>query len=138
MLRATVSKGFGTFEDTWNPQSYLLQHGFECLFEGDTVAESVLAFEPQPNGDAMLRVAFTVADAGAGVREERLVCVPQGDVNYTLLLEHVQAQYRRQGNHHWGTQFDVNNLSEALDVGILMFCDKLQANGQACLYNIGA
>ena len=73
-----------------------------------------------------------------GTREERLVCVPQGDVKYTLLLEDVQAQYRRPGDHHWGTQFDVNNLSEALDIGILMFCDNLQSNGQTCLYNVGA
>ena len=55
-----------------------------------------------------------------------------------LLLEEVQAQYRRLANHNWGTQFDAHNLSEALDVGILMFCDRAQAGGAQCLYNIGA
>ena len=85
-----------------------------------------------------MRIAFTVADPDAAAREERLICVPQGEVKYMLLLEDVQAQYRRLGNHHWGTQFDVNNLSQALGVGILMFCDDLQAGGQECLYNIGA
>ena len=126
MLRATVSKRFATFEDSWDPEFLLRRHGFDCLFVGETMAESVLAFETQPNGDATLRIAFT---AEAGAREERLICVQQGDVKYMLLLEEVQAQYRRLGNHHWGTQFDVNNLSEALDVGILMFCDRLQAGG---------
>ena len=32
----------------------------------------------------------------------------------------------------------MKNLSEALDVGILMFCDRLQDEGRQCLYNIGS
>ena len=44
----------------------------------------------------------------------------------------------KSGNAHWGDQRDVKNLSEALDVGILMFCDGLQNGGQQCLYNIGS
>ena len=42
------------------------------------------------------------------------------------------------GNWHWGDQFDVQNLSDALNVGVLMFCNALQYDGQRCLYNIGS
>ena len=32
----------------------------------------------------------------------------------------------------------MKSLSDALDVGILMFFDRLQEGGDACLYNIGS
>ena len=56
----------------------------------------------------------------------------------SLLRQTLQQELRKPGNWHWGTQFDVKNLSEALDVGVLMFCDHLQDGGKKCLYNIGA
>ena len=50
----------------------------------------------------------------------------------------MKDQLRELGNHHWGDQTDVRNLSEALDVGVLMFCNELQNGGHECLYNIGS
>ena len=50
----------------------------------------------------------------------------------------VQEDLKTGGNNHWGDQFDVQNLSDALDLGILLFCDQLQLDGQQCFYNIGS
>ena len=55
-----------------------------------------------------------------------------------MLRENVMSHVRTLGNAHWGDQRDVRDLSEALDVGVLMFCDGLQSGGRECLYNIGA
>ena len=40
-------------DDSWDPEFLLRLRGFDCLFEGDVIAESVLAFETQPHGDAL-------------------------------------------------------------------------------------
>ena len=90
VLRATLDKRLGTFEDRWDPEALLRGCGFDCLFDGATMAESVLAFEQHPNGDAVLRIAFTDAEEGAGAREERLVHVPQGNVKRVMLLDLVE------------------------------------------------
>ena len=42
------------------------------------------------------------------------------------------------GNVHWGDHNDVKALSDALDVGILLFCNRLQDSGRTCLYNTGS
>ena len=42
------------------------------------------------------------------------------------------------GDGHWGDWFDVQSLSDKLNIGVLMFCDILQDGGRQCLYNIGA
>ena len=139
VLRAALDKRLGSFEDSWDPEKILLDSGFTCLKNyDDALAESVLAYEEQLNGDAKLRIAFTVAQAGAAVREERLVRVPYGCACYKNLLRDVQEQYEESGNSHWGTQCDVQHLSSKLNIGILMFCDRLQLNSTQCLYNIGA
>ena len=139
LLRAAVDKQLGEFEDAWNPEWMMREYGFGCLIDNSgALAESVLACEEQENGDAKLRVAFTVAEPGAAAREERVVSVPDGRENYKDLLRAVQQQYRKSGNWHWGTQCDVRHLSSKLNVGILMFCDGLQHNGAQCLYNISA
>ena len=78
LLRAAMSKRFGSFEDTWDPELLLRQHGFDCLFDEETIAESVLAFETHPSGDATLRVAFALADGGAGDARRAVSLCPTG------------------------------------------------------------
>ena len=77
-----------------------------------------------------MRVAFTDARAGGGIRQGR-TCLEQ-------LRASLQAELMASGNHHWGDQTDVHNLSSALDIGILMCCEKLQQDGSECFYNIGS
>ena len=139
VVRAATDNRLGSFEDSWDPEELLLRCGFECLLdENDSLAESVLAFEEKNNGDAVLRVAFTDSTPGAGPRVERVHCVSDGVVKYWTLVQELQAHHAVLGNWHWGTQNDVRHLSSALDVGILMFCDRLHDNSGQCLYNIGS
>ena len=56
----------------------------------------------------------------------------RGFVKFEDLRGRVQAQFEEPGNWHWGTQFDVKALSSSLDLGVLMFCDRLQNGGRAC------
>ena len=112
-------------------------HGFESLIG----CESVLAFGydgTENHADATMRVARTEARHGAGSRREEIVHVPNGFCSLMTLREHVKSELLKTGDSHWGDQRDVKNLSEALDVGILMFCDQLQDEGRQCLYNIGS
>ena len=137
MVNAATSEQLGAFPDAWSPVALLRSHGFECVVG----CESVLAFGPDPSiniGDAAMRIARTDARHGAGHRLEEIVHVPNGVHLLMNMRNQVKRELMRTGNVHWGDQRDVNNLSEALDVGILMFCDRLQDEGRQCLYNIGS
>ena len=134
VLRACMDAQLGSFEDEWDPQQVLASTGFKCLIG----CESVLAFGVEPNGDATLRVACTHARAGGGDRREEILLLESGEAHLRSLREKLQEQLRRPGNCHWGTQFDVKSLSEALDLGVLLFCNRLQRTSTTCLYNIGA
>ena len=107
--------------------------GFGCLENCD----SVLAVEEQENGDAKVRVKITEAYRG-GAQHEETKYVEDGRASFLDLRNELQAQLRRPGNVHWGDVFDVKALSDALDVGILLFCDRLQNNEQNCLYYTGS
>ena len=54
------------------------------------------------------------------------------------LRQRVKAELKKSGNWHRGDQLDVQNLGEALDIGVLMFCEQLQDGGRQCLYNLGS
>ena len=53
-----------------------------------------------------------------------LVCTLRNDL---------QNIFRTLGNTHWADSTDASLLSQALDIGFLIFADRLQANGQRCL-----
>ena len=137
-----MNQQLGTFQDSWNPRELMVRCGFECLLD----CETILSFGPVPDGDpndAAVRVARTVARRGGGAREETIIVVPQGMTKLVTLREGVRDELLRgsargDGNWHWGDQFDVQNLSDVFDVGVLMFCENLQAAGQECLYNISS
>jgi len=137
IVRAAMDKRLGTFEDSWEPELLLRQSDLDCL-KG---CESVLAYGDAPHGgagDAAVRLAFTDARPGAGARREEIVYLEHGHARLAELRRLLQQELVVSGNWHWGTQFDVNNLSRVLDLGVLMFCDRLQSGGRECLYNIGS
>ena len=126
----------GFFQDGWNPRLLLQACGFSSLLDCD----SVLAYGDAPQGDpgdATCRIVRTDARRGGG-REEQLVLVPQGHSCLAALRVCVKDEIMRLGNNHWGDWFDVQSLSDNLDLGVLMFCDEVQDGGRQCLYNIGA
>ena len=126
----------GSFEDGWDPERILRDCGFVSIVD----CESVLAFGDAVDGDPgdiVMRVAFNDGRRG-GSREECLIPLPQGRTCLAQLRAMVQAELMVSGNHHWGDQFDVQNLSNALNLGILMCCNSLQLGGRQCFYNIGS
>ena len=133
VLNARQDQGCGTFEDQWNPLYLLNSTGFGDLENCD----SVLAVEEQENGDVKVRVKITEAYEGGALREET-VQVYDGRERFLHLRKELQAQLRMTGNVHWGDVTDVKALSDALDVGILLFCNRLQDSGRTCLYNTGS
>ena len=136
LLSAAVQQRYHAFQDGWNPEDLFVGGGFECLRnESNELAESVLAFEHEQNGDAILRIAFTPAVGG---RQEVVRRVPGGSGKFFEMREALQGCFSQMGDFHWGTQTDVKNLSEALNIGVFMFCDALQEGGQQPLYKIGA
>ena len=136
VLCRAMDERLGNFPDGWSPRRLLITCGFECLLN----CESVLAFGDAVDGDPgdiTMRVAFTDARAG-GAHEQRLLGIPQGRTCLEQLRASLQAELMVSGNHHWGDQTDVQNLSSALNIGILMCCDRLQHNRRECFYNIGS
>ena len=137
MVNRVLNQRLGTFPDAWNPEALLRQCGFECLVD----CESVLAFGDAVGhdpGDVAIRIARADARRGGAAREEQILLVPQGQSMLAALRSMVKDEQVQLGNQHWGDQFDVQSLSSALNLGILMFCDELQLGGRQCLYNIGS
>ena len=128
-----MNQRLGTFLDAWDPTELLEQNGFECVLGCD----SVLACGDSPDGDdgdLRLRLVYTNEHRSW----QQLVDVRGGRVRLLALGEALQTQWQIPGNQHQGDQGDVQRLSQALNVGILMFCDGLQNDGRDCLYNIGS
>ena len=113
--------GAGYFLDEWNPLHLLHSTGFGCLYN----CESVLAFEEQLNGDAKVRLSFSEAHRG-GTHREETITVEDGRECFFHLRSQLQAELRKSGNIHWGDISDVKALSDTLDVGIFIFCERLQ------------
>ena len=136
VLSKTMQFTNGTFQDDWGPWDpiRLLRHcGFSNLAQADTVA----AFQPESNGDARVRLDVTVARPG-GARHDPIVIVPSGSRGLQQLRDELTAIHSWAGNYHWGDQTDVERLSDALDVGILLFRNTFSPRTATCLYNIGS
>jgi len=135
VLRAVMDKSVGVFEDAWDPKRLLHDAGFGFLEN----CESVLAFGDNPDGDdgdVLLRLAFTDATRGAAPRYEMIFPLSDGWAKFVGLRSRVIAEMQKLGDNHWGDVRDVRALSEALNIGIFMFCDQLQKDNQWCLYNL--
>ncbi|CAK0794832.1 unnamed protein product, partial [Prorocentrum cordatum] len=133
VVAAAMQQRSNAHLDEWDPAALLSDFCFECLLH----AESVLAFEEQDDGDALVRIAYTQAHSGAGAREERITRIPGGVANLAQVRARLSHFMRQPGNVHWGTQTDVRSLSDRLDVGILLFQDRLRGRARTCLYNVG-
>ena len=59
--------------------------------------------------------------------------IAQGYTKMATLRAHLQDVFRSLGNTHWGDSTDASLLIQALAVGILIFADRLQRNGENCL-----
>ena len=134
VLRASMDYRANVFEDGWNPENILNETGFSFLND----CESVLAVGEEYDGSLTLRVARTNAHSNGGARTETIESLEDGRMLLKDLREKVQEELQTPGDKHWGTQFDVKSLSDALNIGVLMFCDRLQENGNSVLYNIGS
>lgn len=141
LLAAVQRQAYGAFPDEWSPRALLHACGFDFqTAEGFHFrnCESVQAFQIEPSGDAVMRLAFTDNREGGGARDEVLHLLPAASVKLADLRAALGAQFRRLGNWHWGDQTDARNLCEALDLGLLIFRESQLENPRQCLYNIGA
>ena len=136
VLQKAMYQRLGTFQDEWNPLMHLGTHGFHELCAEHV--ESVMAFEEKENGDAKLLVASTNAETGGAARAETPLTIPDGIAALAQLRRTIQNDYTVLGNWHWGDSTDVLHLSEALEIGVLIFCEHLQNRGQHCLYSVGS
>ena len=66
-------------------------------------------------------------------RKEMVISVSKGLSRLADMMVDLEAQFRWCGNHHWGDISDVVSLSKNLQIGMLLFVDKLQAAGSQCL-----
>ena len=69
-------------------------------------------------------------------RQEAVVSIPQGMSRFGGLLQALQSELRKAGNHHWGDVSDLQALSRQLSLGMLVFVDRLQDGGAQCLCTV--
>ena len=137
LVCGTLDEQLNAWRDGWSPSALLRAYGFGVLVQCD----SVRAIGPDPHGDSGdLIVVFTRSDARPGGASscECFFPIPQGRTMMAALRGALQDELRVCGNHHWGTVTDLRAMSEAFNVGVLIFADNLQRAGTRCLVNVDA
>jgi hypothetical protein len=127
--------------DMWSPKSILkqLQLQFLCGAGDDDVV--VKAIGPNQFGDAgdlIFVVNQTEANKQGGVQVERYVPVLQGTSVMANLREVVGEKLAACGQIHWGATEDIKHLSDKLNIGFLIFRERLGHTGSQCLVNYHA
>lgn len=131
-MQGCMRQSFNDWPDQWSPETLLRRNQFGPILGADTVR----ALGADPAGglsDIILSIDCTVAEPGAGERADHVVHVTDGEVHQPILLGELQELFATTGNVHWGDATDARLLCDALDLGLFMFADKLQANGTHCL-----
>ena len=121
------------FPDGWDPLRLLRRCGFGDIERAD----AVFAFQEELSGDAKVTLPVTDVRPEGGDTRHSIVVIPNGRRGLQRLRDELTAIHSQPGNLHWGTQTDVQSLSDVLDLGILMFCDQ-PTDPRTCLYNIGS
>lgn len=70
------------------------------------------------------------------LRQELVLNIPQGMTRLDGITRALQAELRIAGNHHWGDVSDLQALSRQLNLGMLVFVDRLQDGGKQCLCSV--
>ena len=134
-LQGSMRKSIGAWEDSWSPEDLLRRSGLESLLAMDTVR----AVGADPAGsatDIIINADSSVAEPGARARQDHNIRLADGEVKLALFLGELQDIFATTGNMHWGDATDARLLSEALNIGIFMFADRLQDQGRCCLCSL--
>ena len=121
------------FPDGWDPLKLFRRCGFGDIERAD----AIFAFQEELNGDARITLPVTDARPEGGDTHHPIVVVQNGCQGLQQLRDELTAIHSQPGNLHWGTQTDVQSLSDALDLGILVFCNR-PTDPRTCMYNIGS
>ena len=130
-----MRKSIGAWEDSWSPEDLLRRSGLESLLAMDTVR----AVGADPAGsatDIIINADSSVAEPGARARQDHNIRLADCEVKLALFLGELQDIFATTGNMHWGDATDARLLSEALNIGIFMFADRLQDQGRCCLCSL--
>ena len=139
LVSASLQEKGGVWHDRWSPSRLLFMHSFGELVGCDAVR--AVGPNPSPNaesGDIIVALTRTIARPNGGSSDEMYLPVIQGESLLVALRLAVQEELRVCGDHHWGTVLDCAAISDQLDIGLLIFADKLQCNGSQCLVNVDA
>jgi hypothetical protein len=130
-----IAKRENVIPDGWWPFTLLRKHGFGCLV-GCVTVDAVGDIHEDIQG---LSLRYTRgAEVGPHLALQEVVS--GGRDKLAALVFELQEHLGRSGNWHWGDHFDVRSLSEALNVGILLFTNTAQKrrdDSVGFLYNIG-
>ena len=132
-----MRRSLGSWPDQWNPEDLLRGNHLACLLPMDTVR--AVGADPNPSAgpdDLIINADSSIAERGARGREEHNFSIAHGQVHLATLLGDLQTVFATTGNTHWGDATDARLLSDALDVGFLMFADELQNRRRCCLYSL--
>ena len=138
MFTACMEMDRGAHLDRWDPFHLLAECSLQSMATRGSVPETIRAWQDEPDGSAVAQLAYAEARRGGVAPRDHIVRLPDGTESLRQLRYKLAHWMSRPGNVHWGTQTDVCSLSERLELGILLFRDRLPTGSQSCVYNIGS
>jgi len=139
LVGGVLREELGEWPDGWSPTHILQKYHFDALVGCDAVR--AVGEDPESradSGDLKVALTRTIAEADAPTSIECFVSISQGQSLLVALREELIDEFKVLGNNHWGTVTDCAAISESLDVGFVIFADKLQNENSQCLVNVHA
>eukprot|EP00959_Pyramimonas_sp_CCMP1952_P439125 9192751-Pyramimonas_sp.AAC.1 len=130
MITACMRARHRDHPDEWDPFEVLHACNMQALASPDNVPDAVRAWQDEPDGDAVAIVGCTDARRGGGASQEIHVRIPRGAAGLLQLRCTLEDVMSRPGHAHWGTETDVASLSDRLQLGVLLFRDRLPSGSR--------
>jgi len=97
---------------------------------------TISAVQVEVNGSLLVCGVKERAEKGGGGSEHLPICVEDGVSRVRALREDLRLIFSRPGNAHWGDMSDLKILCEHLDLGALVFADRLIGRGAECVHGL--
>ena len=109
LMNLKVDENTPGWSDAWSPTDEIIRSNLDALADPNVTRVNGLDFDSE------------LISCQLSNNDEVVHHVPNLSIHFAALKERVENQLSRPGHVHWGTYTDVMNLSNALEIGFIVF-----------------